>query len=62
MSRLREIRQEQGFTQKQLARKAGITERTIFSMEHGVPPRQDSKRRVLKALHIDWQRRAEVFG
>jgi transcriptional regulator with XRE-family HTH domain len=58
---LRRHRLARGLTQHQLARKAGISTRALWSIEHGVQPRQFTKRRLLLALGIDWARRNEVF-
>ncbi len=49
-------------TQAQLARKARVAQRTIVSIEAGKASRLCTQRRLLKALGIPFERRAEVFG
>lgn len=58
---LRAFRLSRGLTQHQLARRAGISVHTIWSVENGRPCRQDTKRRLLRALGVDWAERADVF-
>lgn len=60
-NRLREFRENALMTQAELAQKARVALRTIHSMEKGIASRQDTKRKVLSALGMEWARRAEVF-
>ncbi len=62
MNRIRAARQALGWTQSQLARKAGISTRTIHAVEKGMTCRQATKRLILNALGVPWDLRAEYFG
>jgi len=61
MNRIRAARQALGWTQNELARKAGISARTIHAIEKGRPCRQATKRRILNALGVAWELRDEYF-
>lgn len=61
MNRIRAARQSLGWTQNDLARKAGISARTIHAIEKGRPCRQATKRRILNALGVPWDLRNEYF-
>jgi transcriptional regulator with XRE-family HTH domain len=61
MNRIRAARQALGWTQNELARKAGISARTIHAIEKGRPCRQATKRRILNALGVPWEMRDEYF-
>ena len=61
MNRIRAARQSLGWTQNELARKAGISARTIHAIEKGRPCRQATKRRILNALGVPWDLRDEYF-
>ena len=61
MNRIRAARQALGWTQNELARKAGISARTIHAIEKGRPCRQATKRRILNALGVPWDMRDEYF-
>ena len=52
MNRIRAARQALGWTQNELAEKAGISARTIHAIEKGRPCRQATKRRILLALGV----------
>jgi len=61
VNHLKAHRNRAGLTQPQLAKKAGVAARTVFSAEKGRPTRQDTKRRLLKALGMEWGQRSEVW-
>ncbi len=61
MNRIRVARQALGLTQNELAEKAGISARTIHAVEKGRTCRQATKRRILTALNVPWDARAEYF-
>jgi len=61
MNRIRAARQARGWTQTDLAVKAGISARTIHAVEKGRPCRQATKRRILTALGVPWDMRYEYF-
>jgi len=62
MNRIRAARQALGWTQNELAAKAGISARTIHAIEKGRPCRQATKRRILSALGVPWELRNEYFS
>ena len=62
MNRIRAARQALGWTQSQLAKKAGISTRTIHAVEKGMTCRQATKRLILNALGVPWDMRNEYFG
>ncbi len=59
MNRIRAARQARGWTQTDLATKAGISARTIHAVEKGRACRQATKRRILNALGVPWDMRYE---
>ena len=61
MNRIRAARQAMGWTQNELAEKAGISARTIHAIEKGQPCRQATKRRLLAALSVPWELRNDYF-
>jgi transcriptional regulator with XRE-family HTH domain len=61
MNRIRAARQALGWTQNELAARAGISARTIHAIEKGRPCRQATKRRILNALGVPWELRNEYF-
>ena len=61
MNRIRAARQARGWTQTELAIKAGISARTIHAVEKGRACRQATKRRILNALGVPWDLRYEYF-
>ncbi len=61
MNRIRAARQAHGWTQNELAIRAGISARTIHAIEKGRACRQATKRRILGALGVPWQLRGEYF-
>ncbi len=61
MNRIRAARQALGWTQNELAAKAGISARTIHAIEKGRPCRQATKRRLLTALGVPWEMREDYF-
>ena len=50
-----------GWTQNELAVKAGISARTIHAVEKGRPCRQATKRKILAALGVPWEMRDEYL-
>ena len=61
MNRIRAARQAMGWTQNELAGKAGISARTIHAVEKGRVCRQATKRRILSALGVPWELRQDYF-
>ena len=61
MNRIRAARQALGWTQNELARRAGVSARTIHAIEKGRPCRQATKRHILNALGVPWELREEYF-
>ena len=61
MNRIRAARQALGWTQGELAQKAGVSARTIHAVEKGRPCRQTTKRQILNALGVPWEMRNEYF-
>jgi transcriptional regulator with XRE-family HTH domain len=62
MNRIRAARQARGWTQNELADKAGVSPRTIYAVERGRSCRQATKRRILAALGVAWEMRDEYFA
>jgi transcriptional regulator with XRE-family HTH domain len=62
MNRIRAARQALGWTQNELATKAGVSPRTIHAVEKGRSCRQATKRRILTALGVPWDLRADYFA
>jgi transcriptional regulator with XRE-family HTH domain len=61
MNRIRAARQALGWTQNDLAVRAGVSTRTIHAIEKGRPCRQATKRHILNALGVPWEARADYF-
>ena len=61
MNRIRAARQALGWTQNDLAERAGVSTRTIHAIEKGRPCRQATKRHILSALGVPWDARADYF-
>jgi DNA-binding XRE family transcriptional regulator len=61
VNRIRAARQALGWTQNELARKAGVSARTIHAIEKGRSCRQATKRSILNALAVPWEMRDEYF-
>ncbi len=61
MNRIRAARQALGWTQNELAFKAGISALTIHAIEKGRPCRQATNRHILNALGVPWDLRNEYF-
>jgi transcriptional regulator with XRE-family HTH domain len=62
MNRIRAARQALGWTQLELAHRANVSPRTIHAVEKGRACRQATKRRILNALNVPWELRAEYFA
>lgn len=58
---LRRLREERGWTMEQLAKRAKVAVRTVYTAEHGRSCRWDTQRRLLKALGLQWEDRSRVF-
>jgi len=58
---VRKFRQELLLTQSQLARRAGLSRRCVGYLEAGYGCHQETKRRILRALRVPFERRGEVF-
>jgi len=61
VNRSRAARQALGWTQNELANKAGVSARTIHAIEKGRSCRQATKRSILNALSVPWDLRNEYF-
>jgi transcriptional regulator with XRE-family HTH domain len=61
MNRIRAARQALGWTQSDLARKAGVSTRTVHAVEKGRQCRQTTKRHILNALGVPWELRDDYF-
>jgi transcriptional regulator with XRE-family HTH domain len=61
MNRIRAARQARGWTQNELAHRARVSPRTIHAIEKGQACRQTTKRKILAALMVPWELRAEYF-
>ena len=61
MNRIRAARQALGWTQNELAERSGVSPRTIHAVEKGRSCRQATKRRILAALGVPWEARADYF-
>lgn len=61
MNRVRITRQTMGWTQNELAERAGVAPRTVHAVEKGRPCRQETKRRILTALGVPWEDRHDYF-
>lgn len=58
---MREAREARGMTQEELARRAAVASRTVCAIERReCSPRPSTKRRLLKALGIAWEERADL--
>lgn len=61
MNRIRAARQALGWTQNELAERAGVSARTIHAVEKGTQCRQATKRQILNALGVPWEYRRDYF-
>lgn len=60
-NRVREIREELLLTRDDLARRAGISLRTVWSVEAGHDCRVETKRAILRALGVSRSRYRDIF-
>jgi len=60
-NRIRAARQALGWTQTDLADRAGVSARTVHAVEKGRTCRQATKRRILTALGVPWALREDYF-
>ncbi len=61
MNRIRAARQALGWTQTNLADRAGVSPRTVHAVEKGRSCRQATKRLILAALGVPWELRDDYF-
>ncbi len=61
MNRIRAARQALGWTQTDLADRAGVSARTVHAVEKGRSCRQATKRLILAALGVPWELRDDYF-
>jgi DNA-binding XRE family transcriptional regulator len=61
VNRVREVREHRLMTQAELARRAHVALRTVHSVEKGMNCRLDTKRKLLAALALPFERRDQVF-
>ncbi len=61
MNRIRAARQALGWTQTDLADRAGVSPRTVHAVEKGRSCRQATKRLILAALGVPWELRDDYF-
>lgn len=62
MTAVRALRIDRLMSQAQLARKARVALRTIHSVEKGMNCHMATKRKILAALGVPFERRDEIFG
>jgi len=60
-NRVRELREDRLMTREELAARAGVSLRTVWSVESGNPCRLPTKRRILEALGLARTDHREVF-
>ena len=60
-NRVRQLREDLLMTREELADQAGVSLRTVWSVENGIPCRVLTKRKILRALGIPKEEHAEVF-
>jgi len=58
---VRSLREDRLMTREELAERAGVSLRTIWSVEKGMPCRLVTKRRILQALGVAKRDHARVF-
>lgn len=61
MTSLRRARRDAKLTQRQLAAKSKVSRRTIVSIESGRRCQMTTKRKILRALGLEFERWPEVF-
>lgn len=60
---LRELRLARGWTMEDLERRSRVSRRTIWGIEAGrVSPRATTRKRLLRALGVEWVDQADTFG
>lgn len=60
-NRVREVREDLLMTREELAEKAGVSLRTVWSVESGIACRLYTKRRILQALGVPKEDHKTVF-
>lgn len=53
MSKLKEAREQAGYTQDRLAREANVSTATVFRAEKGLPISRNNAERIAKVLGIE---------
>ena len=61
MNRIRAARRALGWSQTELAGKAGVSARTVYAVEKERSCRQATKRSILAALGVPWDLRDDYF-
>ena len=61
MNAVRALRESRGWTQEELAARAGVAARTIHALEVGAICQVKTQRRILLALGLSWEERDLVF-
>ncbi len=60
-NRVRELREDRLMTRDELATRAGVSLRTVWSVESGRPCRLPTKRKILQALGLEAAEHRRVF-
>jgi transcriptional regulator with XRE-family HTH domain len=60
-NRVRELREEQGMSQEELARRAKVSLRTVEHVERGLNPRMDTKRKLIIVLGHMFEDKDYIF-
>jgi DNA-binding XRE family transcriptional regulator len=60
-NRVRKLREDRLMTREELAERAGVSLRTVWSVEKGLPCRIVTRRKILQALGVTRRDRALVF-
>lgn len=60
-NRVRELREDRLMTREELAERAGVSLRTVWSVESGRACRLPTKRKILAALGLTREEHREVF-
>lgn len=60
-NRVRELREDRLMTREELAERAGVSLRTIWSVERGNACRLPTKRKILEALGLSREEHREAF-
>jgi len=58
---IRMIREKQGLSKAELARRAGVSIQTVMRIEKNLPCRIESKRKILLGLGFDISQKEDAF-